>query len=325
MARPTKLTETAIIERYFTGRSGPRRDVLLGIGDDAAVTRLARGYDLVTATDAIFEGVHFPAGTPARALGHRSLAVNLSDLAAMGAEPLWATLALSLPTAKDVWLREFAHGFFALAQRYRVALVGGDTVRGPLGMSVTVHGRVRPQRFTARRGAHAGDGIYVTGFPGDAVAGRLLLDAPLRSTVASLLRRKFLYPEPRVKAGALLARIASSMMDVSDGLHVDAGKLMRASACGADLDAGAIPLSPALLRFADLERARQLALTGGDDYELLFTVPARQEARLRRAAPRFGCPVTRIGTVSPRAGVRWRLEGRLFRFTDRSFQHFEAD
>jgi thiamine-monophosphate kinase len=313
------LAEDELIRRYFARAGGERGDVLLGIGDDAAVTRLPRGYDLVIATDAIFAGVHFPAGTPPRALGHRCLAVNLSDLAAMGAQPLWATLALSLPEARANWLGEFARGFFALARRFGVALIGGDTVRGPLGMSVTVHGRVRPGRYVARRGAQPGDGLYVTGNPGDAVAGRL---APGNARGAASLRRRFLYPEPRVREGTALVGLASAMMDVSDGLHDDACKLMRASGCGADLDAGLLPLSPALVASAGIEAARECALTGGDDYELIFTVPSVLEPRLRRLAGRWDCGATRLGTVVARRGVRWQLGARRFDFPDRTYRHF---
>lgn len=315
------LSEADLIQRYFTRSARPRRDVVLGIGDDGAVTRLAPGYDLVTATDAIFEGVHFPPGTPPRALGHRCLAVNLSDLAAMGAEPLWATLALSLPSAEAPWLREFARGFFALARRFSVALIGGDTVRGPLGMSVTVHGRVRPGRFVTRSGARPGHALYVTGWPGEAVAGRLLLGKKRRGAAAVRLRERFLYPAPRLPEGAALAGLASAMMDVSDGLHDDAGKLLRASGCGADLDSGQIPLSPALRTYAGAA-ARDLALSGGDDYELLFTVPPAREAELHALARRWSCGIARLGAVTRRRGLRWSLAGRPLRFRDRTFRHF---
>jgi len=320
--RPT-LDEATLIDRYFARAArAQRRDVLLGIGDDAAVTRLARGYDLVIATDAIFEGVHFPRRTPPRSLGHRCLAVNLSDLAAMGAEPLWATLALSMPAARAGWLREFSRGLFTLADAFGVALIGGDTVRGPLAMSVTVHGRVRPGAEVPRSGARPGDGVYVTGHPGDAVAGRLLLESATPRPALARLRRKFLYPLPRLREGMRLAGVASSMLDVSDGLHDDLGKLMRSSGCGADVDAGLLPLSRSLLRYAGEAGARQCALTGGDDYELLFTVPVAREAQLRRFTRSWSCPVTRLGAVAARRGLRWSLDRKPFEFADRTFRHF---
>ena len=317
--RRSTLDEATLIGRYFAGPQALRADVVLGIGDDAAVTRLRRGCDLVTATDALFEGVHYPRGTPPRAIGHRCLAVNLSDLAAMGAKPLWASLALSLPRATGAWLREFSAGFFALAEAWNVALIGGDTVRGPPGATVTVQGEVRRGRHVTRDAARAGDGIWVTGHPGDAVAGRLLL---ARRGGSPLLRRRFLYPAPRLREGVALAGIASAMMDVSDGLHDDLGKLMRASGCGAELDASRLPLSRQLLAATGPAAARDMALCGGDDYELLFTVPARREAQLARLTRDWAVPATRIGTVRRAAGLRWSLDGKPFRFRDRTFRHF---
>lgn len=323
MARgAASLDEATLIERYFARHGGGRRDVTLGIGDDAAVTRLPRGFELVTATDALVAGVHFPRGTSARSLGHRALAVNLSDLAAMGAEPMWASLVLSMPRASGAWLREFSRGFFALADAFGVDLIGGDTVRGPLATAVTVHGRVRRGHFVVRSGARPGDLLYVTGHPGDAVAGRLALARADAVTGVRSLRDRFLYPLPRVAEGRDLVGVASAMLDVSDGLHDDACKLMRASGCGADLDASRIPLSAALLRFAGDAPARELALTGGDDYELLFTVPPGRERRLSRITRRWSCAVTCLGTVTARRGVRWWQDGLPHTFRDRTFRHF---
>jgi thiamine-monophosphate kinase len=317
------VDERTLISRYFAGRHGSRKDVVLGIGDDAAVLRLEPGWDLVVATDSIAAGTHFPAGIPARAIGHRCLAVNLSDLAAMAAEPLWFSLALSLPAAEPLWLEEFAAGLFALADRSGVVLIGGDTVRGPLSATVTVQGRVRPGAAVTRSGAHAGDGIWVTGNPGDAVAGRLLADdaAQIPATVRDRLRQRFLFPEPRLREGLALGALATAMLDVSDGLDDDIGKLMLASGQGAELDAGLLPLS-AELRAAAGDRAIEHALTGGDDYELCFTLPAPAEARLRAVAAEWAVPVTRIGTVVAEPGVRWRYQGRALQVPDTTFRHF---
>jgi thiamine-monophosphate kinase len=297
--------------------------VLLGIGDDAAVLRCEPGWDLVVATDSIAEGTHFPAGIPARAIGHRCLAVNLSDLAAMAAEPLWCSLALSLPTAEAPWVKEFAAGLFALADRTNTALIGGDTVRGPLAATVTVQGRVRPGAAVTRAGASVGDGIWVTGHPGDAVAGRLLLDGAVQvpASVREALCQRFLYPEPRLREGLALGVLATAMLDVSDGLHDDIGKLMLASGMGAELDAGLLPLS-AELRAAAPDRAIEYALTGGDDYELCLAAPERATAQLRAIAAEWTVPVTRIGTVVSEAGVRWRHQGRVLQVPDATFRHF---
>lgn len=320
------MDETALIARYFArprDSGGPARpDVLLGIGDDAAVLRFEPGFDLVVATDSIAEGTHFPPGIPASAVGHRCLAVNLSDIAAMGAEPVWFSLALALGDASgEEWVGDFARGLFALADRFGVVLVGGDTIRGPLGATVTVHGRALPGRTVARSGARPGDGVWVTGNPGDAVAGRLLLSSPDSDAASQALRQRFLYPEPRVREGLDLAGLATAMLDVSDGLDDDLGKLLASSRVGADLDAGALPLSTAL-RSMRADGAIECALTGGDDYELCFTVRRGDEQRLRDVAAGWPVPVTRIGTVVAEPGRRWRLQGQPFTVPDTTFRHF---
>lgn len=319
------MDERALISTFFDRRQAAgraaRADVILGIGDDAAVLRLDPGFDLVVATDSIAEGTHFPAGTPAASVGHRCLAVNLSDIAAMAAEPLWFSLALSLPESDEAWVGEFARGLFALADRFGVELVGGDTVRGPLGATVTIHGRVRPGRAVVRSGAIPGDGVWVTGNPGDAVAGRFLLSEPASGPAADVLRRRFLYPEPRVHEGFALAGVATAMLDVSDGLDDDLRKLLAASGAGADMDAGALPLS-AELRSVRAGAAIECALTGGDDYELCFTVHPADEPRLRDLAAAWPVPVTRIGTVVPGTGCRWHLRGQALAVPDTTYRHF---
>jgi thiamine-monophosphate kinase len=317
------VDERTLISRYFTGRQGSRPDVLLGIGDDAAVLCFEPGWDLVVATDSIAEGTHFPAGIPPRAIGHRCLAINLSDLAAMAAEPLWCSLALSLPKAEPLWVAEFAAGLFALADRAGTVLIGGDTVRGPLAATVTVQGRLRPGTAVTRAGACAGDGIWVTGHPGDAVAGRLLLDDAglVPATVREALCQRFLYPEPRLREGRALGAVATAMLDVSDGLHDDIDKLMVASGMGAELDAGLLPLSVEL-RTVAADRAIEYALTGGDDYELCFTVPEQATAQLQAVAAGWSVPIARIGTVVGEPGVRWRHRGRVLQVPDTTFRHF---
>lgn len=315
------MDERTLISTYFNRRRDRREDVILGIGDDAAVLRPEPGFDLVVATDSIAEGTHFPPGIPAAAIGHRCLAINLSDLAAMAAEPLWCTLALSLPQSDPAWVGEFAAGLFALADRYDVSLVGGDTVRGPLGATLTILGRVRPDCAVRRSSARPGDGIWVTGHPGDAVAGRLLLADARQDAAAEALRQRFLYPEPRVREGRSLAGLATAMLDVSDGLDDDLRKLLDASAVGAELDAGELPLSEAL-RSVHGPQSVECALTGGDDYELCFTMPSSGDARLREISVHWPVPVTRIGTVVPGSGVRWSLHGQPLTVPDTTFRHF---
>jgi thiamine-monophosphate kinase len=323
------VDEQTLISTWFdrrrSGPAGRRDDIVVGIGDDAAVLRPEPGFDLVVATDTIVEGTHFPAAIAASAVGHRCLAVNLSDLAAMSAEPRWFSLALSLPRVEPAWVGDFAAGLFALADPFNVALVGGDTVRGPLGVTVTVHGRVRPGCAVLRSGAHPGDGVWVTGHPGDAVAGRLLLADPAAvlepATPQAALRQRFLYPQPRVREGLALAGFATAMIDVSDGLDDDLGKLLAASSVGAELDAAALPLSAELLSVRAGE-ALECALTGGDDYELCFTARPSDDARLQELAAGWTTPLTRIGTIVPGSGAHWRLQGNLLVVPDTTFRHF---
>ena len=317
------MDEFDLIERYFRKGIRPRDDVLLGIGDDAAVVLTPEGQRLVIASDSLIAGTHFPDKTPAHALGYRCLAVNLSDLAAMAAQPLWATLALSMPASVADWLDAFAQGFFELAAGANVALIGGDTVRGPLSMTVTAHGSVEVDRHIARTGAAVGDRIYVTGTVGDARAGLdvLLHEQGAKGPNDKLLQR-FLYPSPRVMPGRQLAGIATAMIDVSDGLHDDLGKLLHASGFGADLELAALPISEELLRFAGADVAVEFALTGGDDYELCFTVPPEKESRLAQLAEHWDCAATCIGEVSSKTEARWWRDGQLRAIGNPTFRHF---
>jgi len=270
--------------------------VLLGIGDDAALLRPAPGTELVATVDTLVEGRHFLAGADPRSLGHRALAVSLSDLAAMGAAPCWALLALTLPEADATWLAAFARGFGELAQRHGVALVGGNTARGPLNIAVQLLGSVPQGAALRRSGARAGDAVYVTGTPGDAAAGR----EPGQRSAA--LRERCEFPVPRVTAGQALRGIASACIDVSDGLAADLGKLATASGLEARLQPLLLPLSEDLLAFAGPQRAVELALSGGEDYELCFTVPPARQAGLAAALPPELCRITRIGTVETASG-----------------------
>lgn len=295
---------------------------MLGIGDDAAVTHLDVKSHLVIATDTIVAGTHFPEGTEAHAIGHRCLAVNLSDLAAMGAEPLWCTLALSLPEADPDWVAAFAEGFFALADKFDVALVGGDTVKGPLAITVTAHGRAASGKYIGRSGAESRQAIYVTGFPGEAAAGLQSLRAGDRTKTDNAAISRFLYPQPRVSEGQSLNGVATAMIDVSDGLQVDLQRLLSASCVGAKIDVGKIPIAPSMLELMDESRALELVVTGGDDYELCFTVPAERESDLDVMRPGWDCPVTRIGETRAGAEIRWAYNEQDFNVPDTSFRHF---
>jgi thiamine-monophosphate kinase len=267
------MSEFDLIARYFS-RPATRRDVLLGVGDDAAVLEVAADRRLVAAVDTIVEGVHFPKGTHPGAIGHRALAVNLSDMAAMGAQPAWMTLSLSLPARDEAWLESFAAGLYRLADAENVALVGGDTVRGPLSITVQILGLVEVGRWLTRDGAKVGDIVCVTGTPGEAAAGLAVLQQSLpKSTAADFLVHRFLYPEPRVHLGRLLRTIASAAIDVSDGLLADLSHILAQSHCGAEIDLEALPGSSAMHEIFSDRDCERMSLAGGDDYELLFTVP----------------------------------------------------
>ena len=318
--------EFEIIEQVFRRRVRTSANVLLGIGDDAALTRLPAGHDLVTATDALVAGTHFLADAPARSVGHRCLAVNLSDIAAMGAEPLWASLALSMPQLEQTWLNDFADGFFALAERHRVILIGGDTVRGGLFASLTLQGSVPKGQGVTRAGAAPGDLIYMTGHVGDAAAGRLLACDEMPNTAshgtAEVLLERFYYPEARVAAGLSLRGLATAMIDISDGLHVDLGRLLQASGAGAVIDVVDVPLSHALQDIAKRPRAIELGLCGGEDYELCFTIAPDRLAELKLAAASWDFALTCLGRVTAGDGLEWTLDGKRYSVPDSGFEHF---
>jgi len=317
------LGEFDLIERFFS-RAGGRDDVLLGVGDDAALLEVPPGRALVAAVDTLVEGRHFLPGAPPESIGHQALAVNLSDLAAMGAEPAWALLSLSLPAAEEAWLARFSAGLYGLAEQHGVALVGGDTVRGPLVVTVTALGFVVPQMALRRDGARPGDVLYVSGWPGEAAAGLEQLQRAPATGDADPLVRRYRYAEPRLALGRALAGRASSAMDVSDGLYGDLQKLCAASGAAARLDLERLPISTELARRQARPDCERLVLFGGDDYELLFTVPpdrvASVEAEL--AATQGAIAVHRIGMIEAGAGVRCVRDGRVEILHGGGYDHF---
>ena len=290
------LGEFELIDRFFSALGAVRRDVLLGVGDDGAILRPPPDHDLVMVTDTLVEGVHFPKNSQARSIGHRALAVNLSDLAAMGGQPAWALLALTLPRVESSWLEDFALGFGELAREHDVALVGGDTTSGPLAITVQLVGFVPHGQALRRSGARVGDDIFVSGFLGDAAAG-LYVDH-------EVLRQRFEFPQPRVALGIALRGIASAAMDISDGLLADLDKLMAASSVAAEIEVTALPLSAELQAVCSAEKALEYALSGGDDYELLFTRPAGSTTSATGWVGSLSeTPVRRIGRVIAAAGL----------------------
>ena len=309
--------------RERAAQSGVRDDVILGIGDDAALLRVPAGRLLVVATDILNDGVHFPADTKAFDLGWKALAVNLSDLAAMGAEPAWATLSLSLRDADIAWLDGFLDGFFALSQAYGVALVGGDTTRGPLSVGVTVHGFVNDRHALRRDAAQIDDDIWVTGTLGDAAAA--LSQWRAGGAADPVLRLRMDRPQPRVEAGRALSAVAHACIDVSDGLLADLGHICAASAVGARLDVDALPASDLMRSLLTEESRRLMQATGGDDYELCFTAAAGQRAPIAAISAQTGVRMTRIGTiVAGREVLAFDGQGGEWRAPRLGFDHFSA-
>lgn len=288
------MDEFELINRIRV-RAGARADVVLGIGDDCALLEVPAGLQLAVTSDTLNAGVHFPPETAAFDIGWKALAVNLSDLAAMGARPAWCTLALALPEADAGFVAGFLDGFFALADLHDVALVGGDTTRGPLSINVTAHGFVAPGAALRRDGARVGDDVWVSGTLGDAAAAlRQWRDG---QPVDRDLRARLDRPTPRVALGQALGGVASACIDLSDGLLADLGHVCRASGVGARIEVEALPASAALLSAGDAQRRRTLQATGGDDYELCFTaLPACRQSVLD-AARSSRVPVTRIGRI----------------------------
>ncbi len=318
------LSEFELITRYFRTCGAQRRDVALGVGDDAALLECPPGMQLVATTDTLVAGVHFPTSAPAASIGHRALAVNLSDIAAMGARPAWALLALTLPAADEAWLTEFAAGFGSLARAHEVALAGGDTTRGPLTITVQLLGHVPHGRALTRAGGRAGDLLFVSGSPGDAGAGLAIEQGRLAAppAAAPYLRERFLLPTPRVALGERLRDYARACIDVSDGLLGDAAKLAAASGVGLEIFFGELPVSAPLLQALGPDAARELALTAGDDYELLFAVDPARAAELERELPPAQWNYRQIGVLRAAPGAVVTRDGTVMEFSHSGYQHF---
>lgn len=315
------LGEFEIIQRFFALRNDDP-DVLLSIGDDAAVVQPSGPLALVT--DTLVEGVHFPTRTAADVVGYRTLAVNLSDLAAMGAKPRWCTLALTIPDSDEVWLEGFSAGFFQLAEIYDVSLVGGDLTRGPLSTTLNLIGSVGDGTFLTRSGGRVGDDIYVTGSIGDAAAGLALIDGGATDDGAAhrALVERFSHPLPRVAAGRAMVGVASAAIDVSDGLLADLGHLCQSSGCGAVIDAEHLPVSAEMLALFSPQTAQAYALSGGDDYELCFTAPAAKAEAVKAALDVAGTTARRIGELVAGEGVESRRGGVPFSPACTGHRHF---
>lgn len=319
------MNEFSLIEEFFAGCTRKRGDVTLTVGDDCALVTVPPGYELAVSIDTLVAGVHFIAEVDPAALGHKALAVGLSDLAAMGAEPAWATLALTLPEADRVWLAGFTQGLSKLARSYGVQLVGGDTTRGPLAVTMQLHGFVPRGKALKRDGACPGDRIYVTGTLGDSgLALRARLEGlQLSQETLRYVEHRLDWPQPRVHEALALRSFAHAAIDISDGLAADLGHILKSSGVGAAVEVEALPLSESLRASLELDQAWVLALTAGDDYELCVTVPAEYHDRIQAALSALGCPCALIGTIEEEPGFRCRRQnGDSFIPQQQGYRHF---
>ena len=316
-------SEFDLIQRYF---SRPAPSAVLGAGDDCALVRPKPGMTLAVTTDMLLEGTHFHSGADARRLGHKALAVNLSDLAAMGADPRWGLLSLALPAADESWLSAFSEGFYSLAARHGVDLIGGDTTRGPLAISVTLIGEVPVELALRRDGALAGDDIWMSGSTGEAalalaaLSGRIKLAEPFRTQCLARLEA----PEPRVELGGRLRGLARSAIDVSDGLLADLGHILEMSGTGAEVWYDALPRAPGIAACGDATLVRECLTGGGDDYELVFTAPPHRRGEVEAVSTDLGLALTRIGSIvpgEPRAILR-DAQGNPIPVACPGFDHF---
>jgi thiamine-monophosphate kinase len=319
------MKEFELINHYFTGLGVTRRDVEVGIGDDCALVNVPENCQLAITTDTLVEGVHFFTDIPPRALGHRALAVNLSDLAAMGAEPTWVSLGLTLPNIDIDWLEEFTAGIHEIAEYFNVQVIGGDTTQGPLTITICAKGTVPKGKALTRSGAKVGDWVYVTGTLGDAGLaiesrknGWLLSEAAEASAL-----KKFYFPSPRVAAGQALRGIASSAIDISDGLLADLSHILRRSDVKAQIHADNVPISDALRHSLPQEQALKLALSYGDDYELLFTVSQDNKLIMESKLRQYGVEPICIGQIQAgNADIELLYNNQPWLLPELGFEHF---
>jgi thiamine-monophosphate kinase len=313
------LTEFGLIERFFTRPAHFNDCTRLGVGDDCALLSIPPGFELAVTTDTMVENVHFFAGTEPEALGHKLLAVNLSDLASMGAKPVAATLALTLPHVDEQWLTAFSRGFWNLAKRYGTDLIGGDTTQGPLTLTVQAMGLVPAGKALRRNAAQPGDSIYLTGRLGDAGLGLKIMQGYHCSDGAGALQR-FHRPDPHIETGLAIAEYANACIDISDGLASDLGHILRQSNAGACIDWDNLPLSATVREYIENTGDWTLPLLAGDDYELCFTVAENKRLELERRAATLGLRC--IGRIDTAQGLRLHKDGKTMQFNAKGYEHF---
>ena len=318
------MKEFELIKHFFTKQKVKRKDVVRGIGDDCAVLAPIFNQNIVVTTDTLVAGVHFPFDTSPRAIGHKAVAVNLSDIAAMGAKPSWLSLAITLPDIDEAWLLEFCEGVFELCEFYNVELIGGDTTQGPLSITITAQGLTPEGSYLSRSGAKSGDWLYVTGELGDAALAlqQITGKVDLEPQFIDAIRNKLDYPKPRVLAGQTLREYASSAIDLSDGLISDLGHICQASNVGANVVLDALPLSTIMRDSLLADDAITLALSGGDDYELLFTVSEDNKVGMETAMSHAGTLVTCIGQLNASQTISTTLNNKPIPINTAGFEHF---
>ncbi|ELB2965817.1 thiamine-phosphate kinase [Vibrio parahaemolyticus] len=318
--------EFNLIDKYFVGRQNQRKDVHLAAGDDCALVKAPANVQIAISTDTLVAGTHFlPHANPAW-VAHKALASNISDLAAMGATPAWVSFALTMPEADEEWLASFCDAFFELADYFGIQLIGGDTTKGPLSLTLTVQGFVPEGKALTRSGAKVGDWVYVTGNLGDAKAGLdVILDETLRSRIgADELEKAHYLSTPRVLAGQALVGLASSAIDISDGLISDIKHILKRSQVGVSIDVSQLPISSELVQFLDDKvSAQQYALSSGEEYELCFTVSEQNRGSLQSALSYSGCKVTCIGQIRPNGTFELHDNNQPLDWDLSGFDHFK--
>ncbi len=322
-------SEFSIIQQYFSGIDFAEYPPTVGIGDDAAIIDVPEGMSLAVSSDTLVSGVHFFADDPASAIAYKAIAVNLSDMAAMGANPQWLTLALTLPAdlirTDHRWLMDFREGLEKIAREYRLSLIGGDTTQGPLTISIQIKGLVKKKRFLCRSHAQVGDVIFVSGTVGNAGAGLLLKQGKLSTEQLKdfdYLVRRLQYPTPRIELGQAIVGHAHAAIDVSDGLLADLEHILQASGVGARVDLDCLPLSQAYVDTVSGENSRHQASIAGDDYELCFTAPPSAVSMIKKIAHEYAVDVAPIGVIEAEKGLRCFMQEKLQNFEQRGYQHF---
>ncbi len=317
------MSEFDLINQYFKNTAIKRDDVLLGIGDDCAILSPPPGKALAVSTDTLISGVHFPESTSAEDIGFKSLAVNLSDLAAMGAEPAWVSLAIALPQENNNWLQGFMRGFNELAEKFNVALIGGDTTKGPLSITLNITGFIEPNTALNRSNAKVGDSIFVSGNIGEAFVGlQSILNNTPSTTFLEHCKKRLNRPQPQLEAGRILKDFSVAAIDLSDGLLADLGHICKASGVGASIQLEQLPISTELLDYYNNNPDWQSILAAGDDYELCFTCSEDQLSDMKKRMQQSNIDISCIGKITRSLDIQCVLNKQILNINKSGYQHF---